>query len=46
MSDAVALGEQYGGVGRDPADPGLEERRNQLREHNGINGLEILNPGQ
>ena len=46
MSDAVALGEQYGWVGRDPADPGLEERRTQLRELNGINGLEILNPAQ
>ena len=46
MSDAVALGEQYGWVGRDPTDPDLEQRRNQLREHNGMNGLEILNPDQ
>ena len=46
MSDALTLGERYGGVGRDPTDPDLEERRNQLREHNGMNGLEILNPDQ
>ncbi len=46
MSDAVSLGEQYGWVGRDPTDPKLEERRNQLRTHSGINGLEILNPDQ